>query len=161
MSHSVRHCRDCNALSGFWSRHPGKIARLFRTASTPAPRRHIGRNWRIPRAALPAPVSAGMGAPMRLYHRTTQTNANLILREGFRNRKERYTSDFSVEGVWFSDCPKEATECDGDEAVVSVDFAFPASSISAFEWVEDETSYKEWLIPLTFVNSNMTKARIC
>jgi hypothetical protein len=102
-----------------------------------------------------------MGAPMKLYHRTTQTNANLILREGFRNRRERYTADFGDQGVWFSDWPKDAGECDGDEAVVSIDFDFSANSLSAFEWSEEETSYKEWLIPVTFVNSNMTKARIC
>ena len=98
---------------------------------------------------------------MKLYHRTTRENADLILREGFRNERERYTSDFGEEGVWFSDVPKEAGECDPDEAVVSVDLDFPAKSISTFEWIEDERSYKEWLIPTALVNSKLKRTRVC
>jgi hypothetical protein len=99
---------------------------------------------------------------MKLYHRTTRANADLILREGFRNEKERYTSDFSDEGVWFSDVPKGACECDHpDEAVISVDRDFPAKALSPFEWSEDETAYREWLIPASLVNSKMTRTRVC
>jgi hypothetical protein len=99
---------------------------------------------------------------MRLYHRTTMANADLILREGFRDEEERHTSDFGDEGVWFSDQPEEAGECDFEEAVVAVDLDLPAKSLSSFEWAEvDETVYKEWLIPAALVNSRMTKARVC
>ena len=98
---------------------------------------------------------------MRLYHRTTMTNAELILRDGFVDRRDRYTSDFGDQGVWFSDLPKVADECDADEAVVSIDLDFRAKSLSSFEWTEDETAYKEWLIPADVVNSKMTRKRIC
>jgi hypothetical protein len=96
---------------------------------------------------------------VKLYHRTTRANADLILREGFRNEEERYTSDFYDGGVWFSDVPRDACDSDPDEAVVSVDF--PAKSISTFEWSDDETAYREWLIPAGLVNSKMKRARVC
>jgi hypothetical protein len=98
---------------------------------------------------------------MKLYHRTTRANADLILREGFRNEKERYTSDFGDGGVWFSDVPKEACECDPDEAVVSVDLDFSSKYLSTFEWGDDETAYREWLIPAALVNSKVTRTRVC
>jgi hypothetical protein len=98
---------------------------------------------------------------MRLYHRTTMANAELILRDGFVDRLDRYTSDFDVQGVWFSDQPKVMDECDSEEAVVSIDLDFRTKSLSSFEWTEDETSYKEWLIPAELVNSKMTRKRIC
>jgi hypothetical protein len=98
---------------------------------------------------------------MKLYHRTTRANADLILREGFRNEKERYTSDFGDEGVWFSDVPKDASEGDPDEVVVAIDVGFSARSLSTFEWGEDETAYREWLIPVALVNSKMTRTRVC
>jgi hypothetical protein len=98
---------------------------------------------------------------MRLYHRTTIANAELILRDGFVDRRDRYTSDFGDQGVWFSDQPKVADECDSEEAVVSIDFGLRAKALSPFEWTEDETAYKEWLIPAELVNSKMTRTRIC
>jgi hypothetical protein len=98
---------------------------------------------------------------MRLYHRTTMANAHLILREGFVDRPERYTSDFGVQGVWFSDQPREACECDADEAVLLVDLDARAMALLPFEWTQDETDYKEWLIPTLLVNSKMTRKRIC
>jgi hypothetical protein len=98
---------------------------------------------------------------MKLYHRTTRANADLILREGFRNEEERYTSDFSDEGVWFSDVPRDAVECDPDEVVVAIDVGFSARSLSTFECSEDETAYREWLIPAALVNSKMTRTRVC
>jgi hypothetical protein len=98
---------------------------------------------------------------MKLYHRTTRENADLILREGFRNDEERYTSDFNDEGVWFSDQPEEGGECAFEEAVIAMDLALPAKSLSSFEWVEvDETAYREWLIPAELVNSQMTKVQV-
>jgi hypothetical protein len=98
---------------------------------------------------------------MKLYHRTTRANADLILREGFRNERERYTSDFGEDGVWFSDVPRDASECDPDEVVVAMDIGFSARSLSAFEWSEDETEYSEWLIPAALVNSKMTGTHVC
>jgi hypothetical protein len=99
---------------------------------------------------------------MRLYHRTTMVNAALILREGFVDRSDRYTSDFGVQGVWFSDQPKVPDECDAGEAVVLVDFDARTRFLSSFEWTEDETDdYKEWLIPAELVNARMTRKRIC
>jgi hypothetical protein len=98
---------------------------------------------------------------MKLYHRTTRENADLILREGFQDEKERYTSDFDDEGVWFSDVPKDAIECDSDEVVVAIDVGFSARSLSTFECTEVETAYREWLIPAALVNSKMTRTRVC
>jgi hypothetical protein len=98
---------------------------------------------------------------MKLYHRTTRANAELILRDGFRDVKKRYTADFGDRGVWFSDAAKDASECDPDEVVVAVDLGFSARSLSTFEWGEDETAYREWLIPTALVNSKMTRTRVC
>jgi hypothetical protein len=102
-----------------------------------------------------------MSAAMRLYHRTTRANALLILRDGFVDRRDRYTSDFGSQGVWFSDLPKDADEDDSDDAVMSVDFGFAAKALAVFEWIEDKTTYREWLIPTALVNSSMTRTRIC
>jgi hypothetical protein len=99
---------------------------------------------------------------MTLYHRTTLINADLILRDGFRDEQGRYTSDFGAEGVWFSDVPKDAGECDADEVVVEMDVGLSVRSLAAFERSEDEaTGYREWLIPAALVNSKMKRTRIC
>ncbi len=94
---------------------------------------------------------------MRLYHRTTRANADIILRQGFLDHVDRHTSDFGIEGVWFSDQPENAA----DDAVVSIDFALSAKELSAFEWMEGERSYREWLIPTKVVNAKRRKMQIC
>ena len=98
---------------------------------------------------------------MRLYHRTTSAHADLILRDGFLDCEDRYTSDFCIQGVWFSDQPQKAGELEWGDAVISIDFDLSPKSLSAFEWIEGETTYREWLIPIKVVNARIKRMEIC
>ncbi|MDQ3025830.1 MAG: hypothetical protein M3R58_04930 [Pseudomonadota bacterium] len=96
---------------------------------------------------------------MKLYHRTTRKIAALILRGGFLNLANRFSSDFGLDGVWFSNRPPNDVdrECD---CVMSVDLNLSAKALSAFEW-KDTTAYREWLIPTEVVSEVITAVKIC
>ena len=82
----------------------------------------------------------------------------LILRDGFLDREDRYTSDCGAQGVWFSDQPEGAAEREYGEAVISVDFG--RSSLNAFERRENQRGYREWLIPFEIVKRNLVGMRL-
>lgn len=101
------------------------------------------------------------GEIVRLYHRTAKANAVLILRDGFLDREERYTSDFDTRGVWFSDQTRQEMDLGSGGSVMSIDLAMAQQDLAAFEWTEDETPYREWLIPARLVNATIRGRAIC
>lgn len=101
------------------------------------------------------------GGIVRLYHRTSRANAALILRDGFLDREDRYTSDFDHRGVWFSDQGWQKMDLGGGDSVISIDLALSQQDLAAFEWAEDETPYVEWVIPALLVNATMRASAIC
>ncbi len=98
---------------------------------------------------------------MKLFHRTTEGIGALILREGFRDGAGRFTSDFTAAGVWFSDRPSSPVERNFGGAVLSVELRGTARSLSAFERLEGQEGYREWLIPLTFVKQKLVAMHLC
>jgi hypothetical protein len=98
---------------------------------------------------------------MKLFHRTTEAIGALILRDGFLDQEDRYTSDCDARGVWFSDRPQDSAERENGEAVISVDLGVSKKSLSAFEWRDGQKSYREWLIPVPIVNRNLTGIHLC
>jgi hypothetical protein len=99
-------------------------------------------------------MPATEGGIVRLYHRTTPANAVLILRDGFLDRDDRYTSDFDDRGVWFSDQARQDMDLGSGGSVMSIDLALSRRDLAAFEWTEDETSYREWLIQRALSTQN-------
>lgn len=97
----------------------------------------------------------------KLFHRTSAELGALLLREGFLDRPGRYTSDFSGEGVWFSDEPQGCVEREYGEAVVSVELRISARALSVFERLDDQDGYREWLIPLALVKKSLVAMRLC
>lgn len=97
---------------------------------------------------------------MTLYHRTTRSIARLILRSGFVNRANRFSSDFGPEGVWFSDQPPNDIDRESDDAVISVALKLSAKALSAFER-PTKAGYREWLIPTKVVSESVTAVEIC
>ena len=98
---------------------------------------------------------------MTLFHRTTEGIGALILREGFLGRKGRFTSDFTDAGVWFSDRPSSSVERNFGGAVLSVELRGSARSLSAFERLEGQEGYREWLIPLALVKEKLVEMHLC
>jgi hypothetical protein len=48
---------------------------------------------------------------MHIFHRTSVSDANNILRQGFRDTGGIYMTDSAWDGVWVSDIPLDADEC--------------------------------------------------
>ena len=104
---------------------------------------------------------------MRLFHRTTAENAALISREGFKDATGDYgTLDESGKpmlwsGVWLSDVPLDSNEgLDGDTLLEVIFDDVAESILEDFEWVEEEKSYREWLVPAEALKLMMPRVRI-
>jgi hypothetical protein len=99
--------------------------------------------------------------PLKLYHRTTAVNAKNILRDGFLQRRERYTTDFDERGVWFSDQAGLALDLEFDGVVLRIDLDLSDESLAGFEQSEGIEPFREWLIPATVVNDSTKSIRVC
>jgi hypothetical protein len=88
------------------------------------------------------------------YHRTTDQRAELILREGFRDRTSNYLSDQTHTGVWLSNVPLDENEGACGNALLQVELP-NEEMVSDYEWVQEESfGYREWLIPAALINSH-------
>jgi hypothetical protein len=92
---------------------------------------------------------------MRLFHRTSRQNANEILRDGFRDATDYYTTDELHTGVWLSNKILDGNEGANGDTVLSVDLSEEA--IADYEWIEEGKSHREWLIPAAVVATNQVK----
>ena len=84
---------------------------------------------------------------MLLFHRTTAANAVAILSEGFSDRTGSYMTDATLTGVWLSDRPLDANEGQVGDGLLVVDLELTTSALAAYEVVEADKPYREWLIP--------------
>lgn len=85
---------------------------------------------------------------MNLYQRTNAAEA--ILSGGFRDGEGRYMTDQTWRGVWLSDRPLDANE--GAWGRYLLEIVIPEEIVAPFEWVDDEGTYREFLIPAEIVN---------
>ncbi len=94
---------------------------------------------------------------MIVYHRTSSTAANAILREGFRDATGKYMTEHLHTGVWVSNYPLDSREGAHGDALLRIALDVPDDGLATFEWVEEgEKGYREFLIPAAVLNTNGT-----
>ena len=87
-----------------------------------------------------------------LFHRTYRDVAEVILRNGFRDRGGQYMTDREYRGVWLSDVPWEGIAADDNDALLRVTFDCEEDDLAPFEWANDPPiGCREWLIPSAFI----------
>ena len=89
---------------------------------------------------------------MKLYHNTTDNAVDAILTTGFRDTTGKYLTEIEWSGVWFSNYPLGPGEgCKGNKLLV-VELPISDSELSKYEWVDDASPYREFLIPAGIIN---------
>jgi hypothetical protein len=89
---------------------------------------------------------------MRVFHRTTQSRANAILTEGFKDAEGKYLTDRVWGGVLrVSDRPLDVNE--GACGDVLLELAIPSGVFDKYEWVEEGKPHRESLIPAAILSS--------
>jgi len=86
------------------------------------------------------------------YHRTSA--AKEILEEGFRDREALYGvigANRTFRGVWLSDRPLDAADCIDGDTLLKIDIS--EDLLVDYEWIEEGTHYREWLVPAELVNA--------
>jgi len=91
---------------------------------------------------------------MLYYHRTSQENAQSILKNGFRDGTGRYLTDRIWKGVWVSNRPLDPNE--GAEGAALLEIRIPESEMTPFEWAEEKKPYREFLVPAHVLNEKAT-----
>jgi len=88
---------------------------------------------------------------VRLFHITSNANAEAILKEGFRDATGYYLTDQQHTGVWVSGEPFDGQYLNDANTLFAIEI--PEDAISEFEWVEEAKTIREWLIPAALLNS--------
>ena len=88
---------------------------------------------------------------MRLFHITSNANAEAILKEGFRGATGYYLTDQQHTGVWVSGEPFDGQYLNDANTLFAIEI--PEDATSEFEWVEEAKTIREWLIPAALLNS--------
>ena len=89
---------------------------------------------------------------MRLYHRTTTEAAKSVLATGFRDGTDTYMTRREYSGVWLSDVPLDENEGAFGDVVLLVDIPLTDGELAAYEWVEEQKPYREFLVPALVAN---------
>ena len=102
---------------------------------------------------------------MKLYHITTNKNAKLIVKNGFKDGIGSYgvidskTGKSKIsKGVFLSNKVFEQRRKDDNDCVFIINI--PSEEIKQYEWVEGLTDYREWCIPAKIVNKYFTNRKI-
>lgn len=90
------------------------------------------------------------------FHRTS--NADAILAEGFQDGEGTYMTGTLYRGVWLSDRPLDVGQGAKGRELLLVEI--PEDVLAEYEWVEEEKTYREFLIPAEIVN-RFGPAQIC
>ena len=91
---------------------------------------------------------------MRLFHIANNTNAEAILRDGFRDVMGYHHAGQEWTGVWVSSEPLDWSQRQYlNEANTLFAIEIPEDVISEFEWAEEGKLIREWLIPAELLNS--------
>jgi hypothetical protein len=97
----------------------------------------------------------GARLSMKLYHRTTATSAEAILRDGFKDGTGHYLTAQLHSGVWLSNEPLDCNEGATGDVLLEIE-GLTESELTEYEWVEEDKPYREWLIPAATVNTRAT-----
>jgi hypothetical protein len=87
---------------------------------------------------------------MKLFHLTAADAAHSILSSGFKDATKSYMTDQQHTGVWFSDVPDLQH---GPGVLLEVNFALSEEELTQYEWVEEGSHIREFLIPAAVVNA--------
>ena len=91
---------------------------------------------------------------MRLFHIANNTNAEAILKDGFRDVMGYHHAGQEWTGVWVSSEPLDWSQRQYlNEANTLFAIEIPDDVISEFEWAEEGKLIREWLIPAELLNS--------
>ena len=91
---------------------------------------------------------------MRLFHIANNTNAETILKDGFRDVMGYHHAGQEWTGVWVSSEPLDWSQRQYlNEANTLFAIEIPEDVISEFEWAEEGKLIREWLIPAELLNS--------
>ena len=91
---------------------------------------------------------------MRLFHIANNTNAEAILKDGFRDVMGYHHAGQELTGVWVSSEPLNWSQRQYlNEANTLSAIEIPEDVISEFEWAEEGKLIREWLIPAELLNS--------
>ncbi|MEC9013988.1 MAG: hypothetical protein VYA78_05380 [Chloroflexota bacterium] len=91
---------------------------------------------------------------MRLFHIANNTNAEAILKDGFRDVMGYHHAGQEWTGVWVSSEPLDWSQRQYlNEANTLFAIEIPEDVISEFEWAEEGKLIREWLIPAELLNS--------
>ena len=85
---------------------------------------------------------------MKVFHRTPAADA--IRSDGFRDGEGTYGTAQLFRGVWLSDEPLDIGQGASGDTLLTLEI--PESSLRKYEWVEDEKTYREFLVPAEIVN---------
>lgn len=85
---------------------------------------------------------------MKCFHRTP--HADLILEHGFRDGEGTYMTGIIHRGVWLSDRPLTIFEGAKGNHLLSLEI--PDDLLDEYEWIEEEKTYREFLVPADIVN---------
>ena len=86
-----------------------------------------------------------------LYHVTTVDNAQIILRDGFRETAEFYSSDTNSNGVWLSDRPLNGNQGVRGDITLAVSFNLSLRELGFYKLVGIRKLYKEWCVPASVI----------
>jgi hypothetical protein len=90
-----------------------------------------------------------------LYHVTTADNAETILRKGFHDTAEFYSSDRQMNGVWLSSRPLAKKEGIHGDVVLAVIFNLSMRELGFYELV-GKKAYREWCVPGSMIRKYAT-----
>jgi hypothetical protein len=91
---------------------------------------------------------------MKLFHIASKSNAETILRDGFRDVMGYHHAGQEWTGVWVSSEPLDWSQRQYlNDAHILFTIEIPEKAISEFEWVEEGKTLREWLIPAAQLNS--------
>jgi hypothetical protein len=91
---------------------------------------------------------------MIVYHSTTRSAADEILRSGFKESGGAYLTDRACRGVWVSNGPLDVNEgARSNDVVLQIELDIP---LDEYEWIEEGKPYREWLIPAAILNEHGT-----
>ena len=92
----------------------------------------------------------------RLYHVTDETVATRILAHGFEGRWQRFTGQHAS---WFSNRPLDASTGPTGHTLLHVTFRVKLSQLAKFEISEEGKTYRERVIPATFIKKHAVVER--
>jgi hypothetical protein len=86
-----------------------------------------------------------------LHHRTAEAAARQIVTDGFRDG-EGLLQNGCILAFWFPTGRSDENKGACGNAQIRIELAKDEGEIAAFQWIEDDKSFREWLVPANLIN---------